>query len=334
MIWLSLHRGFPATADAAARTRITPTFATCAHACQDRAREASAAVRVALSGATGFTGRRVVAELLRRGHEVRALVRPPSARRNLPAALATVEGDMADSHALARLLRETDAYVHVASLGFGHADAVVDAVESAGVRRAIFFSSTSLFTLLPAASKGVRQAAEDRVRRMAGGWTILRPTMIYGDAGDRNLSRLIRFVARSPVVPLPGGGQALVQPVHVEDLGRAAVDALASDTTVRREYALPGADAAPLRQLIDHVARELGRRPLVVSLPIRPMAALAGAWSRLGLPPRVSAEQVLRLAEDKAFSYEHARRDWGYSPRGWREGLATEVRLLRDSGLL
>jgi nucleoside-diphosphate-sugar epimerase len=291
-------------------------------------------MHVALSGATGFTGRRIVAELLRRGHEVRALVRPSSTRRELPAELARVEGDMADSKALASLLLETDAYVHVASLGFGHADVVVGALEAAGVRRAIFFSSTSLFTRLPAASKGVRQAAEDRVRRMAGNWTILRPTMIYGDAGDRNLSRMIRFVARSPVVPLPGGGQALVQPVHVEDLGRAAVDALASASTACRAYDLPGADAAPLRQLIDHVARELGRRPLVVSLPIRPMAALAEAWFRVGLPPRISAEQVLRLGEDKAFSYDSARRDWGYSPRGWREGLATEVRLLRDSGLL
>ena len=70
-------------------------------------------------------------------------------------------GDLADAHALANLLREADAFVHVASLGFGHADAVVGALESAGVRRAIFFSSTSLFTRLPAASKGVRLAAED-----------------------------------------------------------------------------------------------------------------------------------------------------------------------------
>jgi uncharacterized protein YbjT (DUF2867 family) len=287
-------------------------------------------MRVALTGATGFTGRRVVAELLRRGHAVSALVRPSPARRDLPAGLARVEGDLADAHALASLLREADALVHVASLGFGHAEAVVTALESAGVRRAVFFSSTSLYTRLPAASKGVRLAAEERVRRMAGEWTILRPTMIYGDAGDRNLSRMIRFVARSPVVPLPGGGKALVQPVHVEDLGRAAVDALTCATTACREYDLPGADPAPLRELIDHVARELGRRRFVVPLPIRPMAAVAGAWSRVGLPPRISAEQVLRLAEDKAFSYESARRDWGYAPRGWREGLAAEVRLLRD----
>jgi hypothetical protein len=62
------------------------------------------------------------------------------------------------------------------------------------------------------------------------------------------------------------------------------------------------------------------------------MAALAGAWYRLGLPPRVSAEQVLRLAEDKAFSYDDARRDWGFAPRGILEGLTDEVRRLREAG--
>jgi uncharacterized protein YbjT (DUF2867 family) len=289
-------------------------------------------MRVALTGATGFTGRRVVAELRRRGHTLSALVRPPADRPDLPCGLDVVEGDMADASSLARLLHGAEALVHVASLGFGHADTVVGAVETAAVGRAVFFSSTSLFTRLPAASKPIRGAAEDRVRAMVGNWTILRPTMIYGEAGDRNMSRLIRFVARSPVVPLPGGGQALVQPVHVEDLARAAVDALECKHAARREYNLPGAEATSLRDLVRHLAQLLDRRPLFLSLPLRPMALAAGFWYRLGLPPRVSAEQVLRLSEDKAFSLEDAQRDWGYAPRGWREGLATEVRSLREEG--
>jgi nucleoside-diphosphate-sugar epimerase len=178
----------------------------------------------------------------------------------------------------------------------------------------------------------VRAAAEERIRRSFIAWTILRPTMIYGGVGDRNLERLIRFVARSPVVPLPGAGRALVQPVHVEDLGQAAVAALLCPVAAHREYNLPGADAAPLREIIRHVGELLGRRPLLLPLPIRPMAGAAGLWRRLGLPPRITSEQVLRLAEDKAFSYEDARNDWGYSPRGWREGLAAEVLALRKAG--
>jgi uncharacterized protein YbjT (DUF2867 family) len=291
-------------------------------------------VKVALTGATGFTGRRVVRELLRGGHEVVALVRPPASRKTLPAAIAVVEGDMGDPVPLGRALSVADAFVHVASLGFGQAGTVVDAVEESGVRRSVFFSSTAIFTRLPAASKPVREAAEERIRGMRGDWTILRPTMIYGDAGDRNMARLIRFLARSPVVPLPGGGRGLVQPVHVDDLGAAAVDALLCDAAVRREYNLPGAYPGSLREIVDYVAGLLGRKPWVVPLPLRPLAAATGLWGRIGLPPRLSAEQVLRLDEDKAFDFAKARRDWGYAPRGWREGLAAEVEVLKREGLL
>jgi len=173
------------------------------------------------------------------------------------------------------------------------------------------------------------------VRALRGRWTILRPTMIYGDAGARNLSRLFRFVSRSPVVPLPGGGRALVQPVHVADLARAVVDVLECEATARSAYELPGGEAVSLRELVRRVARLVGRRRLLLlPLPIAPMAAAAGAWRRLGLPPHVSSEQVQRLAEDKAFSYEAARRDWGYSPRGLDAGLESEARELRASGFL
>jgi uncharacterized protein YbjT (DUF2867 family) len=291
-------------------------------------------VKVAVTGATGFTGRRVVSELGRRGHAVVALVRPPTTGRKLPEAVRIVEGDMADPAALGRLLAGQDAFVHVASLGFGHAEAVASAVEAAGIERSVFFSSTAVYTRLPAASRAVRLAAEQRLRALPGRWTILRPTMIYGDAGDRNLSRLIRFVARSPIVPLPGGGRALIQPVHVEDLARAAVDALECAATARREYDLPGAEAAPLRELVHHVGRLLGRRLLLLPLPLRPMARVAGLWHHFGLPPRVGSEQMLRLGEDKAFPFDEARRAWGYAPRGFREGLADEVRLLREIGFV
>jgi uncharacterized protein YbjT (DUF2867 family) len=289
-------------------------------------------MKVAVTGATGFTGRRVVRALLGRGCAVTALVRPPATARDLPPEVTTVEGDMGDATALARLLGGADAFMHVASLGFGHADQVVTALEEAGVPRSVFFSSTALFTRLPAASKAIRLAAEERVRSMRKGFTILRPTMIYGGAGDRNISRLVRFVDRSPVVPLPGGGRALVQPVHVEDLGRAAVDALFCEAAAGREYNLPGAQPAPLRDLVAHVGALLGRRPLLLPVPLRPAAALAGLWHGLGLPPRVSAEQILRLGEDKVFPYDDARRDWGYAPRGIIEGLTDEVQRLREAG--
>jgi nucleoside-diphosphate-sugar epimerase len=115
----------------------------------DRSREAAYSMNVAMTGATGFTGRRVAAKLLRRGHRVSALVRPASVRRELPAGVTRVEGDMADAGALGELLRGADAFVHVASIGFGHADGLVTALKTADIQRSVFFSSTALFTRCP-----------------------------------------------------------------------------------------------------------------------------------------------------------------------------------------
>jgi hypothetical protein len=85
---------------------------------------------------------------------------------------------------------------------------------------------------------------------------------------------------------------------------------------------------------VRHIAGLLERRALLLPLPLAATATLAGLWHRIGLPPRVSAEQVWRLAEDKAFAYDAASRDWGYSPRGLRAGLAQEVQLLRGEGFI
>jgi uncharacterized protein YbjT (DUF2867 family) len=289
-------------------------------------------VIVAMTGGSGFTGRYVAERLVAAGRQLRCLARPGSDTAGLTGRVDLVPGNLDDRESLRRLLTGADALVSVASLGFGHAPNLVDACEAAGVRKAVFFSTTSIFTKLESASKGTRLAAERRIEESRIAWTILRPTMIYGTERDRNLSRLIRFLSKAPVVPLPGGGRALLQPVFVEDLAAAVEKVLATTTAERRAYNLPGAEPAPLREVVAFILSKLLRRPAVIDVPIGPMAFLAGLWRRTSLPPRVSREQVLRLAEDKAFEFAPARADFGYSPRGWKEGLSAEIGRLREIG--
>jgi nucleoside-diphosphate-sugar epimerase len=289
-------------------------------------------LKIAVTGGSGFTGRFVVDKLLSEGHTVRCLARRTTDRGALAAGAGVFEGDLDDSESLRRFLTGSDVLVNVASLGFGHASNVVRACEAASVRRGVFFSTTSIFTELPSASRAVRVAAEETVRASQLSWTILRPTMIYGTERDRNMSRMIRFLNRAPFVPLPGGGSALVQPVHVEDLAEAVARTLQRPETTGRAYDLPGADPAPLRAVLRFVLSELGRHAPILTIPSAPAAALAGLWQVTGLPPRVSREQVLRLSEDKAFPYDEARRDLDFRPRSWKEGLAREVERLREIG--
>lgn len=285
-----------------------------------------------MTGGTGFTGRYVAERLREAGHKLRCLVRPGSDASGLADQVVLVPGDLDDRDSLRRLLEGADALVGVASLGFGHAPNLVEACEAAAVRRAVFFSTTSIFTKLESASKATRLSAERRIEESRIAWTILRPTMIYGTERDRNLSRLIRFLSKAPVVPLPGGGRALLQPVFVEDLAIAVEKALTATRAEQRAYNLPGATPAPLREIVAFILSKLSRRAAVVGVPIKPMAFLAGLWRRTSLPPRVSREQVLRLAEDKAFEFAPARADFGYAPRNWKEGLSAEIVRLREIG--
>ena len=65
---------------------------------------------------------------------------------------------------------------------------------------------------------------------------MLHPTMIYGAQGEDNVQRLAALLRRLPFVPLPGGGRALVQPIHQDDVTRAIRAALSVRGTGRTRW--------------------------------------------------------------------------------------------------
>ncbi len=287
-------------------------------------------MRLLVTGGSGFTGRHLVRAAVDTGHEVSVVVRSAEATRTVEAlGAAAVPGDLDDPASLdAAFATPADALINIASLGFGHAPVIVAAAEDAGLRRAVFVSTTAVTTALPAPSKRVRLAAEQTVRQSALDWTILRPTMIYGAPGDRNLSRLLQVLKRTPVLPLPGGGHRLQQPVHVEDLAGALLAAVGTERAIGRTYDIAGPEALPFRDLVLRAGSAVGRTPRLVSVPLRPTIALLRLYERVAPRPRIKAEQLERLAEDKAFSIEEATRDLGYAPRSFPEGITAEAAAL------
>ncbi len=149
-----------------------------------------------------------------------------------------------------------------ASLGFGHARGIVEAVDRAGIGRAIYFSTTSLLTILPAASKVVRQQAEDDVQASNVPWTIFRPTMIYGDPGDRNLIKLI-FVGSiaGKWSRCSGRGPTCCNRCMPMTWRGAVVAALDAPAARNQAYNLGGGTALTYNELVGLVGELLGRKP-------------------------------------------------------------------------
>jgi uncharacterized protein YbjT (DUF2867 family) len=287
---------------------------------------------IAVIGATGFTGRRIVHSLRDSAPDeaIVAIVRPTSDRTRLTSTGAEFRvADLADVQALTRALHGARIVVCAASLGFGHATGICTAITATEPGHAVFFSTTSIATRVPNASRETRIRAEQLIRTSGIPATIVRPTMIYGRPGDRNIERLLNFIRRSPMIPVLDRGRSLQQPVHVDDLAAAVVAILrCRERTVERTYTLPGPHAMSYADLVRQAGAALGRRPLLVPVPVSAARTTARIWSRTRMWPRVSAEQVERLVENKSFSWTEAGSDFGYHPRSFTDGVALEAQLL------
>jgi len=283
-------------------------------------------MKIFVTGATGFTGSRVVYLLLKNGYEVRCLCRASSDRSLLSdPKVEWALGDLSDSQSLTAAMKGAEALVNIASLGFGHADSIISAAQNAGIKRAIFISTSAIFTQLNAKSKKVRVAAELAIETSGLDYTILRPTMIYGSARDRNMWRLIRLMRYSPFVPTFGDGKYLQQPIHVDDVAAAILDCLKSDITIGKSYNIAGKQALTYNDVIDTIARQMNKRVWKLHIPSKPVVSLLSLFERLRIPFPIKAEQVLRLNENKDFSYADAQRDFGFSPLSFGEGIGREL---------
>ena len=288
-------------------------------------------MKILVSGGTGLLGQGFLRLLREAGeHEVRCLVRPTSLVERL-GGLELAYGDARDPGSMIRALRGTDAFVHIA--GIEYAPQVLDAMRRAGVERLVVVSSTSAHSRFEFRSSP-RLTNEALLPGSGLRWTVVRPSMIYGSELDHNMHKLLRFLDRSFIFPLFGSGENLWQPVYYEDLARGVYAALTKPGTEGEIYDLPGLRPLKYLDLVRTAAGALGKKVRIVRIPAEPVRRALLVAESLRLPLPVSSEQVLRLREDKAYPYDKARRELGYAPLAFKEGIALEVRRLREIGLV
>ena len=323
-------------------------------------------MNVALTGATGYTGSRLLAALLARGHEVRALVRPSSRR---PEAGATwVEGDLRDDAAASRLVEGADAVVHVAAVyrTAGHPDSyyrevnvggterLLEAAAGSGVRRFVHTSTVGVHGHVrnPPADESspidpgdiyqvTKAQAEARAlafhRERGLPVVVVRPAAIYGP-GETRLLKLFRAIARGRYA-IVGSGRAFYHPVYIDDLVDGYLLALERPQAVGEAFILGGPRYLTQSELAALIARHTGGRVLPFHVPAAPLR-LAGAVVEavcvpLGLEPPLHRRRVEFWTKSRAFSIGKARRVLGYEPKvDVDEGVARTARAYREAGWL
>ena len=216
-----------------------------------------------------------------------------------------------------------------------------------GIRRLVAFSTSSLASKVgspdPRERETMRRIAEEETALRAAcrdndvSLCVLRPTLVYGCGLDRNVSLIARLIETWGFFPVVRGATGLRQPVHAEDLARAAVEALCTGCDAAGPLVLCGGSTLPYRQMVEAVFTALQRRPRLPELPPGLLAAtvrLAGLWPSLR---ELNPEMVRRQRIDLVFDDAQARQVLGHRPRPFQPGrddfrLPAPERLRRIAG--
>ena len=286
---------------------------------------------LAVTGITGHSGGFLLRQLIdnRFDGTLRVLVRESSNTRALDDSGLTVEkvvGSVKDDASFRALVRGADTVVHIA--GIWDTPRLLAAIEAeGGVGHAVLVHTSGIYSKHKMASGVYKQIEESMKPYLERGMnvTILRPTMIFGDIRDHNVSKFIRMVDCFPVMPMIDRGLAPVQPVNARDLGQAYYKAAMHPTLPEREYICSGERPVSVRELCELIGKYLGKRVRFVSVPMGVGVAGARLVKGLTLGKKDYVEKVLRLGEDRSFSHEAAARDFGYEPEPFELGLKREV---------
>jgi len=274
-------------------------------------------LKVLVTGGTGFVGTHLVNRLLHRGHAVAVLARTPEKTRNrYNHAVEAVPGDVLDPESLAAAAAGRDALIHLVGIIHAKGDQTFDrmhreatenavaAAKASGVRRYLHMSAMGSFEDAPSEYARTKAAGERAVRSSGLDWTIVRPSIIFGQ-GDGFVSLLAPIVKHNPgFIPVIGPGTTRFQPVSISDVARVYADALEKPETIRQSYEVGGPDILTLNDIYRDIAAALGkpRKPLI-HFPLWYGRLLASGFewlARRGVfaDPPLTRDQLRSLSRD------------------------------------
>lgn len=284
-----------------------------------------------VTGITGHTGRYFLKELINNNYKgkIRCVVRETSnieILRNSNLDIEIETGDLNDKSFINKVMNGVRTVFHIYNIH--HSLDIIETAIDNNVKRAILVHTTGIYSKYKSASaeyirieKEVIKKAKDNIAL-----TILRPTMIYGDMCDHNMSKFIKMIDIMKIYPLIDGGKGLIQPVNARDLGKAYYDVLINpEITANKQYDLSGDKPITVKEALTIISHELNKNTIFISVPMKLSVFAAYVLKILTLGKFDIVEKVLRMGEDRAYSHDLAKKDFTYCPMTFDEGIRTEI---------
>ena len=320
-------------------------------------------MKTLITGANGFIGSAVLRFLIANGHEVRALVRPDSDRRNFDGLdLEVIEGDLRDSHSLERAVTGCNTLFHLAAdyrlwlpepatMYATNVDGTRDliiAATKAGIDKIVYTSSVATLGInkdgtpsdetTPVTHEDMighykrskylaEQEVHKLVKEMASPVVIVNPSTPVG-ARDIKPTPTGRIVLDTIRKRMPAYVETGLNIVHVDDVANGHLLALEKGNIGER-YIL-GGDNMSLAEILEYICINQGMKPPTIRLPHNLVLPIAWIMESIASithkEPRATVESVKMSKKVMFFSSDKAKDKLGYQSRPGIEGLEDAIR--------
>ena len=307
-------------------------------------------MKVLVTGATGFVGPALTAELIREGYESTALVRRSSDTSVLPNGIKLVQGDMLDEPSLKNAVKGKDAVIHLAAnfdfypkdvkmlyrVNVDGTRSLLNACVEAGVRRIVYCSTAEVIGPVknPPANEEtelrpqydyskskvmVENLVRDATRRTGIEHIIVRPTGIVGPKDTYVGFQTMKAINDGAIPVIPGDGLKHVSFIHVDDVVSGLILALKTKSGVNDTFILCPDRPLSYVETFLVIADQLGVKPPKLRIPglaAKISIGLLGLMKRRGKSSFLwHYKSVQAMLEDRWYSNERAKKVLGWVPK-------------------
>jgi len=285
---------------------------------------------VLITGATGFIGYILTNYLHDKGYKVRVFVRDPT-KQVFHEDIIVVKGHLLDTQAIHDAVKDTDIIIHVAAVinsphkqdyidaNITGTQRLVDQAKQAKVKRFIYISTCDAY-FDPTGWYGGSKLEGERIVKASGvPYVTLRPNVVYGKGAARGMLKLIRLIKRSPVVPIIGSGNTIIQPIYIDDLC-AIIEKACTTSVINQTYDVAGPTAITYNQLIDIITKKANVKRIKLPIPLFLLQPIAFLLSRI-TTTTWNEKKIAKIAKDKPADITKLKEALGITPRSIEDGL-------------
>ena len=273
--------------------------------------------RIVITGAAGLVGQNLVVELESQGCTNLVCIDKHTYNldilRQLHPRVETVESDLSEDGNWNDAFEGADCVVllhaqitgkHGADFIRNNIDATRQVLEACRKRKVPYLIHVSSSVVNSNAADhytATKRAQEELVVRSGIRHCVLRPTLMFGWFDPKHLGWLSRFMARTPVFPIPGDGRFMRQPLYERDFCRCIVDCLQRRPD-GEAYDIVGDSRIDYVDIIRTIKRVKRLRTVLVHIPIGFFSFLLRVYSLFSRKPPFTADQLAALTAGDNFT--------------------------------